>query len=114
MLLPMHVQFIPRKSILVTLIVSTTVALSGCAKPKSSDEGVMSDSTFVVVMAELVRLKNRPDADSVYYAEQRRLALERYKITLADLEKKGERIAEDPFRSTKIWDKVRQKLGTGG
>ena len=108
-------HFILRMSLVCkSLLPGIAVSLAACSKSRNPDAGVMSDSTFVTVMAELVRLKNRPEADTVYYAEQRRLALERNKVTLADLEKKGERLAEDPYRSTRIWDKVRQKLGTGG
>jgi hypothetical protein len=88
-------------------------ALSGCSE--SSQTGpTISDSTFVAVMAELVKLKNPETGDTAYFAEQRRKAMERHKVTLQDLEKKGERLAEDPARATKIWDRVRQKVGTGG
>ena len=73
----------------------------------------MSDSTFVVVMYELVKLKNNPDADTVYLAGQRQQVLERHKVTVEDLEKKSLILAEDPLHATKIWDEVRRRIGPG-
>jgi hypothetical protein len=94
------------------MMASCGIIAAGCSAD-SRTAPVISDSAFVAVMIDLVKLKNPSDSDTVYYAERRREALERHKVTLQDLERKGLRLAEDPAHATKVWGEVQKKIGSG-
>ncbi len=102
----------PTRCFCAALALACATIIAGCSGGTQA-KSTLSDSTFVEIMFELTKLKNQPDADTVYLARQRQQVLERHKVSVEDLEKKSLIIAEDPARATRIWDEVRRRIGPG-
>ena len=85
------------------------VLASVAACQRSSLSGVVSDTKFVAVMAELKRVRDTPGLDSGRRASKRDSILQSQGLTPAQLEAAARRLAQNPARAQTVWQAVEQR-----
>jgi hypothetical protein len=85
-------------------------AAGGCREADLS--GGVSDSVFVRTMVELRRVQSNATLDSAGRAEVRRKALEKHRLTAAQLEEAAGELADDPARVSQVWQEIERRLAT--
>ena len=101
-----------RASRLAALALAATLlaAAGGCRNAELT--GGMSDSVFVRSMVELRRVQGNATLDSAGRAEARRGALQRNRVTAAQLEEAAGELADDPERVSRVWQEIERRLAT--
>ena len=70
----------------------------------------LTDSTFVITMAELRRVNEDRTLDSARRARAREGVLIRRKVTPAQLERAAEVYAADPERASAVWQAIERRV----
>ena len=90
------------------LALALLLALSACrrAEPRVG----VSDSVFVATMAELRKVQANQTLDSAQRAAARRAALQKQKLTPAQLEQAAASLASDPERAALVWTEIDRRV----
>jgi hypothetical protein len=84
------------------------LALAACRRAEPP-VGV-SDSVFVATMAELRKVQANQTLDSAQRAAARRAALQKQKVTPAQLEQAAASLASDPERASLVWTEIDRRV----
>jgi hypothetical protein len=100
-----------RAPLVFTHVVPLVLVMLGSAAScrRSRDLNGVSEPTFVAVMADLKRLRDKPGLDSGRRAFLRDSILQSRDLKAAQLEKAASQLAQNPARAQTVWQAIERR-----